>query len=323
MDARVRPYRAATLLLLGSVLVVEGPRLGWWTLLPLAAVVGLYAFLNPRLERMRRPEYAAAGAWASCQVAIAVSAALTGDARTTVMTWLLLPVATLPARFGARGVIAGVTFTALLVVALVVGAEGSAGMRESLVFPLSALIGMGILSSALLRSDLEHRSQAVVDPLTGMLNRAALTARAGELTQLSAVSGSPVALVVVDVDRFKSINDGHGHTTGDVVLRELADALRARLRAYDLVYRYGGEEFVVVLPGADEDAAAALAEDLRIAVSERPMAGLNVTASFGVAASAPGEFEFNALFREADLALYRAKGLGRDRVERANSLAAV
>jgi diguanylate cyclase (GGDEF)-like protein len=317
LDRRLAPYRGATFALLAAALVVEGPRIGWWTLAPLAVVALLFLLVSPRLEGLRRPEYAVAAAWAFTQLAMAGSAMLAGDAGDMVLIWMLLPVVTLPARFGMRGVGVGVVFTAVLIVVVALGMGEQHGTTELLVFPLVALVGMTLLSSALLRSDLEHRSQALVDPLTGLLNRNALTARTAELAQLSAVGREPIALVVADLDRFKAINDGHGHTTGDAVLRAVADTLRRSLRAYDLVYRFGGEEFVVVLPGADEHRAARLAEELRRAVAAEPMAGLHVTVSLGVAASPPGAFDFHAVFRDADVALYRAKSHGRDRVERA------
>jgi diguanylate cyclase (GGDEF)-like protein len=167
-----------------------------------------------------------------------------------------------------------------------------------------------------MRSDMEHRTEAVIDPLTGMLNRKALGTRASELAEQSAVSGEPVALIVGDVDRFKHINDSLGHSTGDAVLRDVAYVLRKQLRAFDLVYRLGGEEFLVLLPGADLEHAEARAEQLREAVAEASMTeDVRLTMSFGVSASAPGEeFDYEAVFARADAALYDAKRAGRDTV---------
>jgi diguanylate cyclase (GGDEF)-like protein len=165
-----------------------------------------------------------------------------------------------------------------------------------------------------MRSDLEHRSSSVIDPLTGMLNRNALAIRIDELTQQAAILREPVALVVGDLDRFKSINDGHGHAAGDAVLKDVAYRMRKALRAYDLAYRLGGEEFLVVLPGAGVEQAARVAEALRRSIADEPIAGLLVTMSFGVSASAPGEFQYDEVFADADVALYRAKQEGRNRV---------
>ena len=163
-------------------------------------------------------------------------------------------------------------------------------------------------------SDQEHRSSAVIDPLTGMLNRNALQTRVAELAQQAAILREPVALIVGDLDNFKAINDGHGHAAGDAVLKDVAYRMRKALRAYDLAYRLGGEEFLIVLPGGDAEQAAEVAESLRRAIADDPIAGLLVTISFGVSASAPGTFEYDAVFAEADLALYRSKQDGRNRV---------
>jgi diguanylate cyclase (GGDEF)-like protein len=148
-----------------------------------------------------------------------------------------------------------------------------------------------------------------------MLNRSALSIRIAELEQQSRITGEPIALVVGDIDRFKDINDEHGHTAGDAVLQDLAYELRKTLRAFDLVYRLGGEEFLVVLPGAEPEAAEALAERLREAVAARPIGGFEMTMSFGVAASHPDEpFVYEEVFARADGALYEAKSAGRNRV---------
>ena len=122
-------------------------------------------------------------------------------------------------------------------------------------------------------------------------------------------------MVLLDLDRFKLVNDTRGHATGDTVLREVAYRLRKELRAYDLVYRIGGEEFVVLLLGATPAATSATAEMLRAAVAAEPIVGLDLTVSIGVAASARGTaFDWDEVFARADAALYRAKADGRDRV---------
>jgi diguanylate cyclase (GGDEF)-like protein len=165
-----------------------------------------------------------------------------------------------------------------------------------------------------MRSDVDHRTEAVIDGLTGMLNRRALDQRLTELRAQAEITGEPVALIAADIDHFKRVNDDHGHATGDAVLVEVAYRLRKALRAFDLAYRVGGEEFLVVLPGADLHAAAALAEELREAVAAEPAAGVHVTMSFGVAGSTGPGLEREPLLDAADAALYRAKATGRDRV---------
>ncbi len=164
------------------------------------------------------------------------------------------------------------------------------------------------------------RIQATNDNLTGIANRGAiLDALHAELARASREHG-PVALLLCDIDGFKSINDTRGHQVGDDILREVAHRMKSAMRAYDTVGRYGGEEFLIVLPGCDAEGAHAQAERVRqaLAADTFKARGVNVpvTCSFGVAwreTAAPGDAD--ALIREADLALYAAKGNGRNRVE--------
>ncbi len=166
-----------------------------------------------------------------------------------------------------------------------------------------------------LRRDLDRSLElAVTDSLTGLRNR--LYARRHLEGVLRAQAA---AVLMVDVDHFKALNDGHGHAAGDVALREVAARLRAQMRAADVVARWGGEEFLVVMVGAGADEAIAAAERLRAAIAEAPVAygrgdeSLGLTVSIGVAAGERGS-EVDALVQAADAALYRAKHAGRDRV---------
>lgn len=164
-----------------------------------------------------------------------------------------------------------------------------------------------------MRSDIRQRADAILDPLTGLLNRKALTDRFAELAEQAALTGEPVALVMCDVDEFKTVNDAHGHERGDAVLKDLAYVIRRSLRSFELVYRLGGDELLIVLPGATAATARDLAEAVRAAIEAARPGGLDVTVSIGVA-SAHGGVAFDALFRDADDALYRAKHDGRNRV---------
>jgi diguanylate cyclase (GGDEF)-like protein len=178
------------------------------------------------------------------------------------------------------------------------------------------ILSVAILSTALMRSDVEHREEAVIDPLTGMLNRNALTGRVSELTQQSQVTGQPIGLVIGDLDHFKGINDSLGHAVGDQVLKQIAYEMRRHLRAFDLAYRLGGDEFVFLLPGAEVRECRSLADQLRRAVEKTLGESVNVTISLGASASAPGQkFDYDAVFAAADGALYEAKQAGRNRVE--------
>jgi diguanylate cyclase (GGDEF)-like protein len=323
MEQRLHGVRAAAFGVLTLAIVISAPWMGWWLLAPIAACAAMFGLAGRGLANSTRPEYLIAFVWACSQLTIAACALLTGGADSPGLAWFVVPVITLPVRFGTRGVAAGVGLTIALLLAVTLGLDFSStvGGPEHFLFPLAAIAAVALMSTALLSSDLEHRSEAVVDPLTGMLNRNALVTRVAELAQQSAITKEPVTLIVGDLDRFKLINDGHGHAAGDAALKDVAYRIRKRLRAYDLAYRLGGEEFLVVLPGATPEHAATVAEDLRAAIEEQPVAGLHVTMSFGVAGSAPGDFDYESVFAEADMALYEAKHAGRNRVRTRGSIA--
>ena len=133
--------------------------------------------------------------------------------------------------------------------------------------------------------------------------------------------GQGVAIVFLDIDHFKSINDGHGHETGDRVLQQLCSRLRGIIRETDLLFRWGGEEFVILMPHTGPGEGVALGERIRVAVAERPFVASDsspavaVTVSLGVAGTAAGPIDPDALLGRADAACYRAKEAGRNRVE--------
>lgn len=172
------------------------------------------------------------------------------------------------------------------------------------------------LQEQLLAAQESLRHQATHDPLTGLLNRGAIVEALGRELARAHREGKPVGVLLADVDRFKAINDTWGHPAGDAVLREVGRRMAASLRPYDALGRYGGEEFLAVLPECDAAALGRLAERLRHCVGEAPV-GLPgefvpVTLSLGGAA---GVRDADELLREADAALYRAKRAGRNRVE--------
>jgi diguanylate cyclase (GGDEF)-like protein len=170
------------------------------------------------------------------------------------------------------------------------------------------------------REAVRYRVQATHDPLTGVWNRGAvLDLLARELSRAER-ERRPVSLILADLDHFKRINDGYGHLAGDAVLREATRRMAALMRPYDIVGRYGGEEFLVVLPGCDLPQAQDIAERIRREIRATPVeteeGAIPVTSSLGVSAtSLLGELLPDALIQAADAALYRAKEQGRDRVE--------
>jgi diguanylate cyclase (GGDEF)-like protein len=316
MEHRLKPVRTVAMGSLVLCLVTTAHWMGWWPVL-ICIVVGLgFALTHLALERFERPELAIASMWVIAQMAIAASIWLTGGAGSPATCWLAIPVVTLPARFDLRPVIAGVALTAVLMTLATVGPDPSVVTHgpQFVLGPIALLVAISVLSTALMRSDIDHRTESVIDGLTGMLNRRALTTRVAELAAQARVTGEPIGLVIGDLDHFKRINDEYGHAAGDAVLVDVAYTLRKELRAFDLAYRLGGEEFLVVLPGASLAEAEAIAEGLRVAVAEHPAGGHDVTMSFGVASSGGGAFAPEAVLHAADEALYAAKRGGRDRV---------
>jgi diguanylate cyclase (GGDEF)-like protein len=168
----------------------------------------------------------------------------------------------------------------------------------------------------------ELRRQAAHDPLTGVLSRSKAFEMFDRELQRSIRENLPLSVMLVDLDHFKSVNDTFGHLAGDEVLREAARRLQEAVRNYDILSRYGGEEFLILMPGCDEAAARAQAERLRAAISDGPIAILaangaphQLTASFGVTISSPLTLETpESLVQVADEALYEAKRRGRNRV---------
>lgn len=316
MEQRLKPLRAWSFGVLATGLVICGPWVGWWTLIPLAGAGIVFVLTDRGLATSAHPEYRLAVAWLSSELAIAVSVALTGGPRSPAVAWLVLPVVTLAARFDVRGVIAGSVVAGGLILASSLGVDPASVLAspQQVVFRLALLGAVALLSLALMRSDVAHRSASVIDPLTSMLNRNALGVRVDELRHQALVAHQPIGLIVCDIDHFKAVNDAHGHAVGDAVLRGVAYTLRKRLRAFDLAYRLGGEEFLVLLPGADARQSAILAESLRETILAERHEGLSVTMSFGVSASPPSSFDYERVFEVADQALYAAKGAGRNRV---------
>lgn len=187
---------------------------------------------------------------------------------------------------------------------------------------LSAGLRILALEDLLLSTYDVLRKQATHDPLTGLWNQAVILDILDQELARSQRSGEPLGILMADLDHFKQVNDTYGHQAGNVVLREASQRIERTLRPYDTMGRYGGEEFLVVLPGCDGQATAHLGDRLRLAVGERPVlvpeAMVPVTLSLGAASLADLGLTTDAetLLKVADSALYRAKRGGRNRVER-------
>jgi diguanylate cyclase (GGDEF)-like protein len=176
------------------------------------------------------------------------------------------------------------------------------------------------LQNELLESRDTFRTKASHDSLTGLWNHEEILGMlVQELTRIER-DEKCVGVIMADIDHFKRINDTYGHLAGDAVLRSIAGKLHSLMRTYDYIGRYGGEEFLIILPECCPECAAAFAERLRLCVSsdriDTPEGMIQVTVSFGVAASTKdNKKDADTLVRIADEALYRAKENGRNRVE--------
>jgi diguanylate cyclase (GGDEF)-like protein len=198
--------------------------------------------------------------------------------------------------------------------------SGFVDHNATIVATLALLGNIAAISAALQGAELQHRGEAVLDPLTGLLNRKALRVRFDEIAAQARLQNAPVCVIECDLDSFKAVNDAYGHERGDAVLRDVTYEMRKVLRSFELMYRLGGEEFLVVLPGVDAAEGADVAERLRKSVEAALPGGLNITVSAGVAAARGADVDYDDLFGAADAALYRAKGAGRNRVMTANAL---
>lgn len=226
---------------------------------------------------------------------------------------------------GGREVL--ILFTLPLVASLAWLAHSGADLLEAiglLTDPLMMLVIAMIASELFYRIrrrqfDLQRelRQLASIDALTGLHNRRELEQRINEEMSRSRRHGEPMSVVIGDLDHFKRVNDEFGHAVGDDVLRAVGERMRRNLRTEDLAVRWGGEEFLLLLPATDRNHAIQVADKIRIAIADRPI-GCNgrevpVTISFGVAQLEDNE-EVSELVRRADDAMYRAKKAGRNQV---------
>jgi diguanylate cyclase (GGDEF)-like protein len=184
-----------------------------------------------------------------------------------------------------------------------------------------------MLAVALVREEAEThlRRRADTDPLTGVLNRRAFFTLADDAIALARRDGRPIALLLFDLDHFKAINDRYGHLMGDLALTAFTSAVSNVVRATDIIGRIGGEEFAVLVAGAEAATATSIAERIRFDFSRATVSldgkVLSATVSAGIAVGRGTTIDLKALVTEADRALYGAKHAGRDRVHSALALA--
>ncbi|MGE5172872.1 MAG: diguanylate cyclase, partial [Betaproteobacteria bacterium] len=204
-------------------------------------------------------------------------------------------------------------------------------LQEKLRFNTASIIFFGVIATVLLLGLIYYftaklikrladaRMQieriAITDELTGLFNRRHLLSRFMQEFEQGKRLNTNLSCIIVDIDHFKSINDHYGHLTGDEVLKEIARQFRNVVRAYDIVGRYGGEEFLIILPDSNLEQTWNFAERTRMKIKENSIGGVQVTISLGVTFLQESDSSIDDMIKRADDALYMAKNAGRDRVE--------
>ena len=313
---RVRKARSFAAICAGVGILVMAPFLSWW-LVPLFALAVInVSTVDVGIRRSEHPERVGARGMLVTALILAAAAAVTGASQSPLLPWMVLPVAMAAARFRQHVVIAGVVIAVALVigVGLAVDPQALFDNPELTVVTVGLIMSVAAIAVAIQGAELQHRQESVLDPLTGLLNRKSLLPRFEELQVQARQQHAPICMIAVDLDHFKEVNDTFGHETGDAVLREATYELRKCLRSFELFYRLGGEEFLVVIPGATIEQGRELAQRMRTAVENAEPAGIQVTISLGVSVAAGDQLEFEPLFSAADEALYEAKHAGRNRI---------
>jgi diguanylate cyclase (GGDEF)-like protein len=316
-SARIARARTITAAAIAVTLASFAPEYGLWTVLLFAVAAVTMGTLDWRCARSTRPQLHIAASIVLIQAMLAASAAATGGPNSLALPWIVLPTAFSAARFRGAVVVADVAVGIAMMLTATLGIDAAELLRHPGAVLVTAvlMISISAVVYVLSAAEVEQRGEAVLDHLTGLLNRTSLHRRFDELAEQATLADEPISVIVLDIDRFKAINDAQGHARGDAVLRDAAHEVRTQLRSFELVYRLGGEEFLVLLPGTPLDEAEAVAERLRSSLEQALPGGLAVTASFGVAGAVGAGARFDELFAAADESLYRAKAGGRNRVE--------
>jgi diguanylate cyclase (GGDEF)-like protein len=316
MSPAVRRARLLAGAFCGIGVAAMVPWLGWWPLAVFGVAPVPLLVLDRLMHRAQRPERVIAGSLCLHATLILVGAAISGGLHSPLLPWVAIPVVTAAARFRLPVFLVG---AALATVGLIVVAV--VGSPHELQHDPAPLLGFVVLLATLvvaqqplLNAELRWRRDAVLDPLTGLLNRQGLEGRFREVAEQARLTDAPLSLVMCDLDGFKGLNDEHGHACGDAVLKDVAYVLRKELRSFELLYRVGGEELLLVLPGAGLRPGCDVAEHVRATIERSRPAGLRVTTSVGVSSATGDDIEFGPMFEAADRALYEAKRSGRNRV---------
>ena len=291
---------------------------------PLAICAAVYAVVALVLLAWRRPPSAVLHAICPAGTIAATAAVAFAEPVGLTPIFYMWPMLVAGYFLERREVLANLVFVAAACgVALTFWVEPV--LRIAMFVAVLAVVGVVTVVVLVLREQvlelvMRLRMLASHDSLTGALNRGAFEQRLDAELARAQRTGTTLALVVFDVDHFKSINDRFGHAAGDDALREIGGAVCGGMRRSDVFGRLGGEEFALLLPDTEMAGAAVVADKLRRSLAERAVAGAALTVSFGVAEVRGGDAAAREVFVEADRALYAAKRQGRDRVVRSDEL---
>ena len=327
--------------MMGLILIAVGlavPDLPTWIAVPLvfgtarADVPGRPAHRGPagdpqiKVPRLARPEVWVAVSFSIMQLLVMFGVVFAGrvdEGGMVLLVWACVGVAS---RLPTRAVVPLTAWSIVLYLAAWLLTDPRALIAD----PALVTVGAGILITCsaivttLRNSDSANHAASIIDQLTGLFNRGAFERRIQEHERATTPPAAPTGVVLLDIDHFKGVNDELGHDRGDDVLRSVAETLAAHVREGEELYRLGGEEFIVLLPGTAERAAAEAAERLLASVRSTQHAGVDVTISAGVTASPAGvAFSWRHAYHDADTALYAAKEGGRDQVRTATAVSAV
>ena len=313
LDRRLRPVLVRLQLVFTASLLLAAAT-GTPYDIAVAAACLVVAAVGMRLVERVRARSARPERWLIAQQAIvtlptAFFVATTGGVDSPAAPILAASAAIAAVRFAAADTLVVSIALSVLALATFVLPEPSILLErpEHVAVWLGGLLSVSWVTAVVARSDREARDASSVDPLTGLLNRKALSTHFDEVTARARETGEPVSLLVADLDDFKAVNDRHGHGAGDGALVAAAQGIRTALRSFDLAYRVGGDEFVVLLPGTSGTGADAIAERIREAVADATVGGRPLRMSIGAATAFGASVEWSSLFGSADRALYARK----------------
>ena len=313
-------YVVCSSLLFGHLPALQGPRLMGVVICSVMLVLSLTGRLRPFWLRV------ASQALLACVALYGAQLTLRSESLSDHVEFLLWAMAAFPSYVLLLGSRLGLLFGLLMLALTALLALRASLSPQQMTYWFTALfVVLALLLTHYLIAEFIERYLSIhertsgelqaarLDALTGVAGRAALEGELQRALDAARRTNSPLSVILSDIDHFKQVNDAHGHGAGDDVLRAFAKRLRRNVGSTGTVGRWGGEEFMAVLPGVSRDDALALAERLRQSVSESAIAGLQITASFGVAALRPDD-DLNQLFSRADERLYDAKNGGRNTV---------